>query len=106
MVFMAKQKIKSSQIKGAKYLKEIISQLKPLHDIEVDPLRPNKRQLHMDEYVAMFLMYIAIIACLLIMLWTGKKPSKATFEMLYYFMIGLADEEDLQEHLARLKKQA
>jgi transposase len=51
-------------------------------------------------------MYIAIIACLLIMLWTGKKPSKATLEMLYYFMIGLADEEDLQDHLARIKKQA
>ncbi len=63
MVFMAKQKIKSSQIKGAKYLKEIISQLKPLHDIEVDPLRPNKRQLHMDEYVAMFLMYMFSPVC-------------------------------------------
>lgn len=51
-------------------------------------------------------MYVAIIACLLIMLWTGKKPTKATNEMLYYYMIGLADDEDLQRHLSRLKTQS
>ena len=51
-------------------------------------------------------MYVAIIACLLIMLWTGKKPIKATYEMLYYFIIGLADEEELLRHLTRLKTQA
>lgn len=48
-------------------------------------------------------MYVAIIACLLIMLWLGKKPTKATFEMLQYYMLGLADDEDLQNHIERLQ---
>lgn len=48
-------------------------------------------------------MYMAIIACLLIMLWTGKKPNKATLEMLQYFMLGLATEEELLRHIERLK---
>lgn len=48
--------------------------------------------------------YSAIIACLLIALWTGKKPSLRTFEMICFYFTGLADEEELQAHLARLKK--
>jgi hypothetical protein len=48
-------------------------------------------------------MYVAIIACLLIMLWTGKKPNKATLEILQYYMLGLASDEDLEKHIKRLK---
>lgn len=48
-------------------------------------------------------MYTAIIACMLIMLWTEKKPTKATLEMLQYYMLGLADDEDLENHINRLK---
>lgn len=47
--------------------------------------------------------YCAIIACLLIALWTGKKPTKATYEMLCFYFIGWADEEDLLAHLEKLK---
>jgi Transposase DDE domain len=47
--------------------------------------------------------YCAIIACLLINLWTGRKPTKRTFEMLSYYFTGLASEEELIAHLARLK---
>jgi len=46
--------------------------------------------------------YCAIIACLLIALYTGRKPTKRTYEMVCYFLTGLADEEELLAHLAKL----
>jgi len=49
--------------------------------------------------------YCAIIACLLINLWTGRKPTKRTFEMISYYFIGLASEEELIAHLEKLKRQ-
>ncbi len=49
--------------------------------------------------------YCAIIACLLLSLWTGKKPTLATLEMFYWYFIGLADEDEMQAHLAKLKLQ-
>lgn len=49
--------------------------------------------------------YCAIIACLLIALWTGKKPTKSTYEMICFYFIGWADEEELLAHLAKLKNQ-
>lgn len=47
--------------------------------------------------------YCAMIACLLINIWTGRKPTKRTFEMLCHFFSGLASEAELEEHLAKLK---
>lgn len=47
--------------------------------------------------------YCAIIACLLINLWTGRKPTKRTFEMISYYFMGLASEDELVAHLEKLK---
>jgi hypothetical protein len=47
--------------------------------------------------------YCAIIACLLINLWTGRKPTLRTYEMICYYFTGLASEEELLAHLAKLK---
>lgn len=47
--------------------------------------------------------YLAIIASLLISLWTGRKPTKATFEMIRFYFIGWASEEELLKHLESLK---
>jgi IS4 transposase len=47
--------------------------------------------------------YCALIASMLITLWTGRKPTKRTFEMLCYHLMGWADEEELFAHIARLK---
>jgi len=47
--------------------------------------------------------YCAIIACLLINLWTGRKPTKRTFEMISYYFTGLASEAELIAHLEKLK---
>ena len=48
--------------------------------------------------------YMAIIACMLISLLTGRKPTLRTYEMVCYFLTGLADEDELLAHLAKLKK--
>ena len=48
--------------------------------------------------------YMAIIGCLLISLWTGRKPTLRTYEMVCHYFAGLAREEDLLAHLAKLKK--
>jgi hypothetical protein len=49
--------------------------------------------------------YCAVIACLLISLWTGRKPSLRTYEMVCYYFCGLASEEELIAHLNRLPPQ-
>ena len=43
--------------------------------------------------------YVAIIVCLLIALWTGRKPTLRTYEMLCFHMTGLASEEELLAQL-------
>ncbi len=50
--------------------------------------------------------YVAIIACLLIALWTGKKPTLRTYEMICFYFTGLADEEELLAHIQKLRPQA
>lgn len=49
--------------------------------------------------------YCAIIACMLIALWTGKKPTLRTYEMICFYFIGLADEEELMRHIEKLTPQ-
>jgi hypothetical protein len=49
--------------------------------------------------------YAAIIACLLISLWTGRKPTLRTYEMLCWYFTGMADEKELSAHISRLQKQ-
>jgi hypothetical protein len=49
--------------------------------------------------------YCAIIACMLISLWTGKKPTRRTYEMICFYFTGLATEEELLAHIEKLKSQ-
>jgi hypothetical protein len=48
--------------------------------------------------------YCALIASLLISLWSGHKVSKRTYEMLCLHMQGWASDQDLERHLESLKK--
>lgn len=48
--------------------------------------------------------YCALIASMLITLWTGCKPNKRTFEMLCFYFMGLADDEELEHHIKKLKE--
>jgi hypothetical protein len=49
--------------------------------------------------------YCAIIACMLISLYTDRKPTLRTYEMLCYFLMGWASEEELVTHLEKLRQQ-
>lgn len=47
--------------------------------------------------------YVALIASLLITLWTGRKPNKRTWEMIQFYLLGWASLDELEAHLARLQ---
>jgi hypothetical protein len=48
--------------------------------------------------------YTAILACMLISLWTGRRPTLRTFEMLCWYFTGMASPEELLAHIERLQK--
>jgi hypothetical protein len=50
--------------------------------------------------------YVALIASLLIVLWTGHKPTKRTWEMIQFYLIGWASLEELESHLDHLPSAA
>lgn len=43
---------------------------------------------------------------MLISLWTGRKPTLRTYEMICFYLAGLASEEELLAHLTKLAKHA
>lgn len=45
----------------------------------------------------------AIIACMSILLDTGRSPTKRTFEMICFFMSGWASLEELESHIDKMK---
>jgi hypothetical protein len=48
--------------------------------------------------------YCALIASLLITLWTGCKPNKRTFEMLCFYFMGWATDTELAAHVEKLQQ--
>jgi IS4 transposase len=58
--------------------------------------------LSLSENGLTLVMYCALIASMLVTLWTGRKPTKRTFEMLCFYLTGWASEETLLAHLAKL----
>jgi Transposase DDE domain len=48
--------------------------------------------------------YLAIIVSMLIALWTGRKPTLRTVEMIRYYFIGWAEADELEAHIAGLQK--
>ena len=48
-------------------------------------------------------MYLGIIACLLILIYTGGQPTKRTYEMICFYLLGWASLEELEAHIATLK---
>ena len=47
--------------------------------------------------------YVAVLASLLVSLWTGRKPTKRTFEMICLYFQGWATAEELTRHIGSLK---
>jgi Transposase DDE domain len=48
-------------------------------------------------------MYMAIVACIMILAMTGKQPTKRTYEMVSFYFLGWASLEELETHLAKLQ---
>jgi hypothetical protein len=48
-------------------------------------------------------LYMAIIACILILAITGRQPTQATLVILSFYIIGLVSDEELLEHLEKLR---
>jgi len=48
------------------------------------------------------MVYCAVIASLLVTLWTRRKPTKRTFEMICLYLMGWADEDELAAHIDKL----
>ena len=57
-----------------------------------------------DENGLQIQIYAALIASLLLTLWTGRKPTKRTFEMIQFYLIGWASLDEVERHLASLDK--
>jgi len=47
--------------------------------------------------------YMAIIACLLILIYTGCTPNKRTFEMICLYLQGWAELDELEAHIEKLR---
>jgi hypothetical protein len=48
--------------------------------------------------------YMAIIVCMLIALWTRKSPTLRTMEMIRFYFSGMADMDELEAHIAKLQE--
>lgn len=51
-------------------------------------------------------MYLAIIACLLILIYTGGQPNKRTYEMICFYLLGWASLAELESHIEKLKSKS
>jgi IS4 transposase len=61
------------------------------------------RLLALSENGLTIVVYCALIASLLVVLWTGRKPTKRTFELLCFYFAGWVSDEELLVHLSRLE---
>jgi hypothetical protein len=54
----------------------------------------------------MLQMYAAMIVCLLIQVLAGRKPTKRTYEMVQFYLLGWVSDAEFDAHLAALEKLA
>jgi hypothetical protein len=62
-----------------------------------------KRLLTTSENGVALQIYTALIASLLVVLWTGRKPTKRTWEMLQFYFQGWASLDEVEAHLEKQK---
>jgi hypothetical protein len=59
--------------------------------------------LSLSENGLTIVLYCALIASMLVTLWTACKPTKRTYELLCFYFLGLVNDEDLLARLGRLE---
>ena len=60
------------------------------------------RLLALSENGLTIVIYCALITSMLVVLWTGRKPTKRTYELLCFYFAGWVSDEELAHHLDRL----
>ena len=45
----------------------------------------------------------AMIVCMLILIYTGERPNRAIYQMVWYYLIGLASLEELEAFIKSRK---
>jgi IS4 transposase len=50
--------------------------------------------------------YCAMIVCMLILIYTGEKPNRAMYQMVWYYLIGLASLKELEAFIKSRKESA
>lgn len=50
-------------------------------------------------------LYLALIGSLLLQLYSGARPTRRTFELIHFYMLGMASAAELEKGLSRLAKQ-
>ena len=50
--------------------------------------------------------YAALIACMLMLIYTGRAPNKRTFEMLRFYLVGLATIDEIVGHIDKQKSRS
>ena len=48
------------------------------------------------ELIAEIQAYCAMIVCMLILIYTGEKPNRAMYQMVWYYLVGLASLKELE----------
>jgi hypothetical protein len=69
---------------------------------QAESIHGNQNLLGINQTIA--LADESLVACLPISIWTVRKPTKRTFEMISYYFMGQASTEELVAHVARLSK--
>jgi len=47
--------------------------------------------------------YCAMIVCMLILIYTGEKPNRAMYQMVWYYLVGLASLKELEAFIKTRK---
>ncbi|NOZ23292.1 MAG: transposase [Planctomycetes bacterium] len=61
------------------------------------------RPLSLKQHGLTLVVYCALIASLLVVLWTGRKPTKRTYEMICFTFLGWVSDAELAAHIERLQ---
>jgi hypothetical protein len=95
-----REEVRDEDITGLKYFTRLRPMLDRLHEVGCwHLLSDDPRGIEIQTYSA-------IIACMLISHWMGRKPTLRTHEMICLYLMGWAEENELLAHLARLQLHA
>ena len=87
-----KREIRDQDVQGLKCLRKIRPLLSRLRKVGPERDRAGNRRLFMDQY------------CSLILIYTGEKPNRAMYQMVWYYLIGLASLKELEAFIKSRKQ--